>query len=178
MFASFSKRLLSKLRSKKYRDAYVAENVRTGIAYQIRAMREQRDAMSQKDLGKLMHKPQSVVSRLEDPDYGKLTLQTLLRVAAAFDVALLVQFVTHEEFLRRTLDVSPRALEVDSFSSIQLQKLEEADVRQEFLKKFNDGSLSIGPATEIRIALPTSSVNWQLTSLLTQSHTTGVSCSA
>ncbi len=123
MSASFSKRLLDRLLGKKYRDAYVRENVRTGIAYQIRAMREQRDSMSQKLLGKLMGKPQSVVSRLEDPDYGKLTLQTLFQVAAALDVALLVQFVTHSEFLRRTENVSPNALRVSAFDPRELDAL-------------------------------------------------------
>jgi transcriptional regulator with XRE-family HTH domain len=121
VIVNFSKRVLAKLLSKKYRDAFVAENVRTGIAYQIRALRDQRNSMSQKGLGDLMGKPQSVVSRLEDPDYGKPTVQTLLEVAGAFDVALLVQFVTHREFLRRMSDVSPKGLEVDSFSSSQLE---------------------------------------------------------
>jgi transcriptional regulator with XRE-family HTH domain len=121
--ASFSQRLLNKLLGKKYRDAYVRENVRTGVAYQIRAMREQRNSMSQEAFGKLLEKPQSTVSRLEDPDYGKHTLQTLFEVAAAFDVALLVQFVTHSEFLRRTENVTPNALKVAPFDPHQLDAL-------------------------------------------------------
>lgn len=121
MIVNFSRRVLTKLLSKKYRDAYVAENVRMGIAYQIRAMREQRNSMSQKALGDLLGKPQSVVSRLEDPGYGKLTLQTLLEVAAAFDVALLVQFVTHGDFLQRMSDVSPLALQTASFSPLEIE---------------------------------------------------------
>ena len=123
MIVNFSKRILSKLLSKKYRDAYVAESVRTGIAYQIRAMRDQRDHMSQTALGAILGKPQSVVSRLEDPDYGKHTVQTLLEVAAAFDVALLVRFVTHENMLRITSDASPEALEVASFGPSQVEAL-------------------------------------------------------
>jgi len=67
-----------------------------------------------------MGKPQSVVSRLEDPDYGKVSVQTVLDGAAAFDVALLVQYVSFPEFLRRTRDVSPEALRVDSFDERQL----------------------------------------------------------
>ena len=123
MIANFSKRILSKLLSKKYRDAYVAESVRTGIAYQIRTMRDQRDHMSQTALGAILGKPQSVVSRLEDPDYGKHTVQTLLEVAAAFDVALLVRFVTHEDMLRLTSDASPEALEVAGFGPSQIAAL-------------------------------------------------------
>ncbi|MGH6841962.1 MAG: helix-turn-helix domain-containing protein [Methylocella sp.] len=119
MFANLSNRLFEKLKSKSYREAYVAEHVRTGIAYQIRALRTQR-GWSQKRLAEEMGKPQSVVSRLEDPDYGKVSVQTVLDGAAAFDVALLVQYVSFPEFLRRTRDVSPEGLRVDSFDDQQL----------------------------------------------------------
>lgn len=119
MIANLSKRLFEKLKSKSYREAYVAEHVRTGIAYQIRALRTQR-GWSQKKLAEEMGKPQSVVSRLEDPDYGKVSVKTVLDGAAAFDVALLVQYVSFPEFLRRTRDVSPEALRVDSFDERQL----------------------------------------------------------
>jgi hypothetical protein len=118
MIASLSKRLFEKLRRKPYRDAYVAEHARTGVAYQIKAMREQRD-MSQRALAKVMGKPQPVIARLEDPDYCKLTVQTLLDVASSFDVALLIQFVSYPEFLWRTRDVSEEALEVPSFGEKQ-----------------------------------------------------------
>jgi transcriptional regulator with XRE-family HTH domain len=122
VFATLSNRLFEKLRSKSYRDAYVAEHVRTGIAYQIRALRTQR-GWSQKRLAEEMGKPQSVVSRLEDPDYGKVSVQTVLDGAAAFDVALLVQYVSFPEFLRRTRDVSPEALQAESFNEQQLRPI-------------------------------------------------------
>lgn len=119
MIATLSKKLIEKLMRKSYRDEYVAENVKTGIAYQIRALRDQR-GWSQKVLAAEMDKPQSVVSRMEDPDYGKLSVQSLLDVAAAFDVALLVKFVSLPEMIIKTRDVSPKALEADSFDEAQL----------------------------------------------------------
>jgi transcriptional regulator with XRE-family HTH domain len=122
VFAILTKRLFEKLKSKPYRQAYVAEHVRTGIAYQIRSLRAQR-GWSQKRLAEEMGKPQSVVSRLEDPDYGKLSVQTILEGAAAFDVALLVQYISFPEFLRRTQDVSPEALRVDSFDERQIRPI-------------------------------------------------------
>lgn len=115
-------RLFERLLRKPYRDAYVSENARTGIAYQIRALRMQR-GWSQMELARRMRKPQSVVSRLEDPDYGKPSVNTLLEVAAAFDIALLIKYVSFPEFLRRTRDVSQQAMEADSFDEKQLRAI-------------------------------------------------------
>src|SRR6266511_3959504 len=80
------------LKSKEYRDAYVLEHIKNGVAFQIRTLREDRD-WTQGDLGDAMGKPRNVISRIEDPNYGKTTLTTLREVAAAFDVGLLVKFV-------------------------------------------------------------------------------------
>jgi transcriptional regulator with XRE-family HTH domain len=110
-----TRKLLEKLRRKAYREAYVEENVRTGIAYQIRALREAR-GWSQKKFAEMLGKPQSVLSRIEDPDYGKLSLQTLLEVASTFDVALLVQFADFPDFIGRMSNVSPEALNKQSFN--------------------------------------------------------------
>lgn len=108
------RKLLDKLKKKSYRSAYVGEHVRQGIAYQIRALRDQRD-WKQGELACRLQKPQSVVCRLEDPNYGKVTIQTLLKVASVFDVALLVKFVDFPTFLRETRDVTSKSMEVDSF---------------------------------------------------------------
>lgn len=112
MIVTWSKRLLERLTNKRYRAAYVEENVRTGIAFQIRTLRGE---MSQADFGKKLGKPQSVVSRLEDPDYGKLSVQTLLEVAAALDIALLVKFASFPDFIQQTRDVSPAGLSVPAY---------------------------------------------------------------
>lgn len=112
--SSISKKLIEKLGRKAYRAAYVGEHVRRGIAAQIRAMRDQR-GWNQGKLSKELGKPQSVVSRLEDPSYGKVTVQTLLEVAATFDVALQIRFVPFSSFLQQTRDVSTGAMQVVSF---------------------------------------------------------------
>jgi hypothetical protein len=57
---------------------------------------------------------QSVVSRLENPDYGKVTVQTLLQVAIALDIALLVRFCSYPDFLAAIADVSPEAFAVEN----------------------------------------------------------------
>jgi transcriptional regulator with XRE-family HTH domain len=114
VIVNLARRLIDKLSKKTYREAYVADQVRTGIAYQIRALREQR-SWNQGKFSEELDKPQSVTSRLENPDYGKLSLKTLLEVASTFDVALLVRFVSFPEFLRQNQDVSAEALQVSSF---------------------------------------------------------------
>lgn len=107
---------LKELSQKEFRAAYMADQVRTGIAYQIKAMRDQDGRKwTQEQLGELMGKPQSNVARLENPDYGKVTLTTLLEVAKTMDVALTVQYVEWDEFFERMADVSPSALEKKSF---------------------------------------------------------------
>ncbi len=113
MSAIWSKRLFGKLINKKYRAAYVEENVQTGIAYQLRTLRGN---SSQEEFGKKINKPQSVISRIEDPDYGKLSIQTLLDIATSLDIALLVKFVSFPEFIQQTRDVSIEGLQVPSFA--------------------------------------------------------------
>jgi len=112
--AILPKRTLQKLSNKRYRVAFVGARVRNWIAYQIRTIREQR-GLSQVEFAKEIGKPQSVISRLEDPNYGKLSVQTLLEVAAAFNVALLVKFVDFASFLRATGDASESGMQVADF---------------------------------------------------------------
>lgn len=116
MFAisGISKKLLERLQRKAYRHAYLAEHVRRGIAYQIRALRDQRK-WKQGTFAKMLGKPQSVACRLEDPDYGKMTIQTLLEVANVFDVALEVRFVRYSSFIRNTRDVSVVSMRIPEF---------------------------------------------------------------
>ena len=113
--------LIQELSEKAFRDAYMIDHVRTNIAFQIRTLREQpsRD-WSQAELAARAGKKQSVISRLEDPDYGKLSLQSLLDIAVAFDVPLLVQFVEWDDWLVRMGDVSPPALQKRSFDPAHL----------------------------------------------------------
>lgn len=118
MFAisSIGKKLLEKLQRKSYRHAYLAEHVRRGIAYQIRSLRDQRK-WKQGTFANLLGKPQSVACRLEDPDYGKVTIQTLLEVANVFDVALEVRFVRYSTFICNTRDVSVVSMQVPEFKN-------------------------------------------------------------
>ncbi|MEY2855000.1 MAG: hypothetical protein RL030_2132 [Pseudomonadota bacterium] len=59
--------------------------------------------LSQAELARELGKPQPVISRLEDPRYGRYSLNTLLEIATRFDVALLVAFVPFSELVDRVV---------------------------------------------------------------------------
>jgi len=110
------KKILKKLKNKRYRDAYAVEHVQTSIPFQIRALREQR-GWTQERLAREAKTTQTAISRVEDPNYGKLSLNSLYKLASAFDVALLVKFVPFSRLLNEFKDVSPEALSAESFDT-------------------------------------------------------------
>ncbi len=85
-----------KLRRKKYREAFVFQAFKRMIPFQISAMRKAR-GWSQDRLAREAEVTQGVISRAEDPDYGSLTVKTICRIAAGFDVAFIGKFVPFSE---------------------------------------------------------------------------------
>jgi transcriptional regulator with XRE-family HTH domain len=109
----------------EYRHAWNLENVYTGVCFQIRALREQRE-WSQAVLGKEAGMAPERISILEDPNAGtKPTLKTLLRIANACDVGLDVRFVPYSTVIDRSTKTNLKELEVSSFSQ-ELPELEES----------------------------------------------------
>jgi transcriptional regulator with XRE-family HTH domain len=108
------------LKDRVFRQSYVEEHVRAGIAHQIKAMREAR-GWSQAQLAEKCGKSQSNIARIEDPDYGKFSIQTLLEIAHSFDVWLSLEFVSFSKGLARTADRSVKALNAVSFEDEQSQ---------------------------------------------------------
>lgn len=117
MSVSSKEKLLAKLtHNKAYRNAYVAEHVKTSVPLQIHHIREECD-LTQAELAEKAKTTQTVISRLEDPNYGNLTLNSLLKIASALDIALLVKFVPFSRLLAEFDDLSPRAFSVQSFDN-------------------------------------------------------------
>jgi transcriptional regulator with XRE-family HTH domain len=104
-------RLINELRDKSYRDAFVEAHAGDSIAFQLKAMRLARD-MGQRDVAGLLGNPdlQPMISRYENPDYGKYSVNTLLALARTFDVALVVHFAPFSELVDWDLSHETRKL--------------------------------------------------------------------
>jgi transcriptional regulator with XRE-family HTH domain len=94
----------------EFNDAHVADT----LAFQIRAMREAR-GWSQQELAQRAGMKQARISQLEDPDYVRPSLSTLLRLKRAFDVALDVKFVPFSELATWSANFSTEDLAVPAF---------------------------------------------------------------
>ena len=109
-----SDRFLDLLRDKEARSAFAGAHLGPNIAAQIRANRETRDWL-QEDLGQRTGMKQTQISRLENPNYENFTLNTLRRLAEAFDVALVVRFVPFGDFADYLSTLSVESLSAPGF---------------------------------------------------------------
>jgi transcriptional regulator with XRE-family HTH domain len=120
------KQITQSLGDKEERDAFVAEHIAAGIAFQIRAMREAR-GWSQEELGCRSGKAQAEISRLENPDLSSYSLSTLKRLASAFDVALIVRFVPFSALVDYAASLSAEDLRVPAFDQdVELREIERS----------------------------------------------------
>ena len=84
--------LVAELRDKQYRHAFVKSQLRIGLPMMCRVLRESR-GWTQPMLAKEAGMSQPRISEIERPGERNLNLETLLRLAEAYDVALQVRFV-------------------------------------------------------------------------------------
>ena len=100
--------------SKEYREAFVSAFLKRYIPFQIRTIRKKR-GMSQLELAKESKITQGVISRAEDPDNGNLAFNTVLRIAAGFDLAFVGKFVRFSELRKVVDEMSEDSLDLPSF---------------------------------------------------------------
>ena len=108
----------------RFTESHLSKN----LAFQVRAMREKKE-WSQIELGNRVDMNQNAISRLENPFYGKATLTTLKRIAAAFDVALIVRFVPFSQ-LANWVSGTPFIENGLSMESMEVPTFEEEDMLQ------------------------------------------------
>jgi len=93
------KALLARLhRGYEARKKFVESQISNGIAFQIRALRS-RERWNQSELAEKVGTTQNQIYRLEKPSVTKPTISTLKKIAAAFDVALVVRFVPFSQLV-------------------------------------------------------------------------------
>lgn len=100
------KAIWKKLRNKEYRESFVASQISNTIAAQIFSLREAR-GWKQAEVAARAGMKQSRISDLEDPNYENYETRTLVKLASAFDVGLVVRFVPFSELAKWSANLSP-----------------------------------------------------------------------
>jgi transcriptional regulator with XRE-family HTH domain len=118
-------------RSKRYREEFVAQHAKQAIPFQISALLKH-FKLTQAELASRAGLTQGVVSRAADPSYGNLTLNTLVRIAAGFDVAFVGRFVPFTELAKWFDRIYSEEFKVESFDA---ENAEQEAVSQELLAR-------------------------------------------
>ncbi len=122
---TIAKQLLRSWRERDYRAQFVRDRVQSSVALQIRALRDQRNGMTQSQLGALMGKAQPWISQIENPEYGKWSVATLLDCANAFDTDVEIRFRPFSRSLYELSHQDEQYFRVGSFEE-ELPELEQA----------------------------------------------------
>jgi transcriptional regulator with XRE-family HTH domain len=101
------------MKDKGYRHGMVNAQIEIDLPFQIRALRKQR-GWTQPELAAKTGMKQPRISNMEKPGVTHFSLETLRRLAEAFDVALVVRFAPFSE-LHWSQSFSPDEFAVQSF---------------------------------------------------------------
>lgn len=99
----------------EYRRAYAEDFLNTKIALQIHTLRKQR-GWTQEELAKRIGTKQSGIARLENVNYSRWKVETLKKIAEAFDVVFVCGFISFSSFLNEEKDFGRKVLEQPSFN--------------------------------------------------------------
>jgi|SRR6185437_1401373 len=128
--------LIHNLANVDYRRQFVSAQVRRTVASQIRALREDElRKWTQGELGLRAGMKPNAISRLENPAYGDFTINTLLRLANAFDVGLIVRFAAFSDLVDWNQSVIPTFFVPPSFGQdlrLSSAKLTIKKIEQKF----------------------------------------------
>ena len=98
----------------EYRHGLVSAQFDIDLPLQIRALRKQRN-WTQPELAALAEMKQPRISAIEKPGGANFTLETLRRLAKAFDVALIVRFAPFGELSDWSKQFNPDNFHIPSF---------------------------------------------------------------
>jgi transcriptional regulator with XRE-family HTH domain len=149
---SLKQKILLDLKDTRYRRGFVEGHAKDTIAFQIRMLRKARD-WEQRDVAAALGNPklQPMISRYENPDYGRYSVTTLLELAEVFDVALVVRFAPFSELLEwdwasNETTLCPASFGNDSRLAEIAAKTEAqiAQQQQSLIVRDSPGSLPLG----------------------------------
>jgi transcriptional regulator with XRE-family HTH domain len=118
--------LMNKLKNVRYRRAFADANVGARIASQLQSLRKSR-GLNQEKLAEELGMAQARISLMERPDYQAYSVRTLKRIAAYFDVALLVEFVSFTKLVDRIMEQSAEDQSPPSFEQALTQALKREE---------------------------------------------------
>jgi len=107
--------LRSEFHDKEYRRIYADESLNTYIATQIKVLREQRD-WTQAELAKEAGMAQPRIAVMEDINHSAWSLNTLKRLANAYDLRLAVKFESFSSLIPELEDFGRASLLRPSFA--------------------------------------------------------------
>lgn len=106
-----SKKISKLLGDRKSREDYIRSKLNVLLPSQIRSLRLRR-GLKQSELGQVADMKQARVSAMERVGDAKYTIETLVRLAAAFSVGIHVEFVTFSEMLAWENEFEPDTFDV------------------------------------------------------------------
>jgi transcriptional regulator with XRE-family HTH domain len=110
-------KLSEKLKDPEYRKAFVASQINIGIPFQIRGLLKSRPNWTQETLAQRTQMRQPRISALMTPGRTRPNIETLRRIAEAFDCGLMVRFAPFSELARWSEGFDPEVFDVSSFDN-------------------------------------------------------------
>jgi transcriptional regulator with XRE-family HTH domain len=123
-----SSNIAAKLSDPEYRKAFVSSQIKIGIAFQIRALLNAR-GWTQKDLAERSGMLQPRISGMMTPGKTRPNIETLRRLAEAFDCGLMVRFAPFSEMATWSDEFDPDCFNVPSFEEDTLMDSSAGVVR-------------------------------------------------
>ena len=122
-----------RIEDKKRRNKYLANQIKLGLSFQLRALRKDRN-LTQKDLADLLGTQQTVISRIENHNASKLSIPTILKMAEVFDVGVVVRFEPIDIIADWFDNLSPSKLSPQKSEDIVKELIEQSALKHQATK--------------------------------------------
>lgn len=147
-------KLVEKLSDHEYRKAFVSSQISVGIPFQIRALLKAR-GKTQEWLAEMTGMLQPRISGLMTAGRTRPNIETLRRLAEAFDCGLAVRFVPFSELVRWSTKFDPESFDIPSFENDpgfrESEPIHSSAMRYESVATFNPGPQVRGLGETVRV---------------------------